>query len=740
MGKQLIIAEKPSVGKAIAEVLGVKTKKTGYMESDNYIVSWAFGHLISLGMPHQQNPEWKTWALNLLPMIPDDYVYLVNKDSKEQFDTLKELIHRSDVSEIVNAGDDGREGEYIQRLIYWKAGNKKPMKRLLIDSVSEKTILNGMKNLQDGHIYDGKFEAGKGRDRADYLIGMNLSRLLSCTYDAKGLVIGRVKTPTTAMVVKRDLDIKNHVSVPYWTLEATFQIKESSTQYHGVWFSDDVAEDEKEEKENTLTGSKLFSKIQAEEIQQKVNGRPGTIRSVEKKKVTKNRPRLYSLSDLQIDGINAYGYTSDQILQIAQSLYETHKITTYPRTDSNYITDDLGSEFTSLIQDIESKESKYKEVATDIQKQGLLLDKNVINKAKVTDHHAIIINENYAAYELSKLSEEEKNILHLIISRMLIAVAQPYEFYKTTVITSVDNETFKSVGTTIINKGFVSYQEQLLSIKAKNEQNELNGVEENGGVITKECSIQEKKTAPPAPFTEPKLIIAMKNVSRTIDDKHLKDMLKDKGIGTEATRSGILTELFAKGYLERGKGKVPPIHATQKGHDIIAIAPPELTSPILSAEWEDKLDRIEKGAYNLTAFMKEIEEYVRRTIQEYEKNPEIHFERAGGKEILGKCPHCGADYISGKFGAFCSKKCGFSCSYAFGKKLTNTQVKTLLDGKRILVKGLEKKSKDGTYDAYLIPTEVLEYKSEKGTFYNYKFDMEFPKPKGKPSKFSFSKK
>lgn len=726
MSKKLIIAEKPSVGKAIAEVLGVTENKSGYMENDRYIVSWAFGHLISLGMPHEQNPAWKEWSLSLLPMFPDEYIYLINKDSKEQFELLKELIHRPDVSEIVNAGDDGREGEYIQRLIYWKAGNTKPMKRLLIDSVSEKTILKGMNNLEDGHIYDGKFEAGKGRDRADWLIGMNLSRFLSCTYSTKGLVIGRVKTPTTAMVVHRDMEIKNFVPVPYWVLQASFSSQEGVT-YTGQWFSN--AGDDEASEENNESSSRLSKKELAEEIKNKIENKSGSIISIKKKKKTTNRPKLYSLSDLQIDSINAFGYTSDQVLEIAQALYEKHKITTYPRTDSNYITEDLGNEFTMLIHNIKEKSSVYAEIAEDLLNTGLNLDKNVINDAKVTDHHAIIINENYLAYDLSKLTPEEQNVLHLIISRMLLAVGQPYEYYETTVITCVEGEQFKSSGKTVIDKGFVRYQEKLFTTRKKEAVTELTGLQENQSVQTDEVSLKEKKTTPPKPYTEATLLQAMKNVSRVIEDQHLKDMIKDKGIGTEATRSGILAELFNKRYLERGKGKLPPIHATKKGHDLIAIAPPELTSPILSAEWEDKLYQVEIGQYNLQSFIEEIENYIRTVISTYQKNNDIQFEQSGdgnGKKVLGKCPHCGADYISGKFGAFCSKKCGFSCSMAFGKKLSEQQVKSLLEGKKTLVKGLSKKSGTGTYDAYLCPKGILEKKTDTGIYYNYEFDMEFP--------------
>lgn len=723
MGKQLIIAEKPSVGEAIAKVLGVTQKKSGYMESDRFIVSWAFGHLISLGMPHEQNPEWKEWSLDLLPMFPDEYVYLVNKESQDQFELLKKLIHRSDVSEIVNAGDDGREGEYIQRLIYWKAGNTKPMKRLLIDSVSEKTILNGMNNLQDGHIYDGKFEAGKGRDRADYLIGMNLSRLLSCTYHAKGLVIGRVKTPTTAMVVRRDNEIENFVSVPYWLVQASFRTQNGET-YSGLWFSNETTDEESD------SSSRLLKKELAEEIKRKVENQPGTILSIKKKKKTTNRPKLYSLSDLQVDSINVFGYTSDQVLQIAQALYETHKITTYPRTDSNYITDDLGNEFTDLIRSIEEKGNAYKEIAASLLDDGLNLDKNVINNDKVTDHHAIIINENYLTYDLTRLTPEEQNVLHLIVSRMLLAVARPYEFYETTVITDIKNEFFKSTGKTVIQKGFVAHQEKLFAVQKRRNVPELNGLEENAPVQTDEIALSERKTTPPKPYTEATLLLAMKNIARVIEDKHLKQAIKDKGIGTEATRSGILKELFNKGYLERGKGKLPPIHATKKGHDITVIAPPELTSPILSAEWEDKLSQIETGQYSLNVFMEEIQNYITEVISTYKRNVNVQFEHDQfEKKVLGKCPHCGAEFVSGKFGGYCSKKCGFSCSMAFGKKLTEQQIKALLEGQKIFVKGLPKKSGGGTYDAYLIPKGIVPRPTEKGIFYNYEFEMKFPERK-----------
>lgn len=729
--KQLIIAEKPSVGKAIAEVLGVTEQKSGFMENDQYIVSWAFGHLISLGMPHEQNSKWKQWSLDLLPMFPNEYVYRVNEESKEQFEILKNLIHRPDVSEIINAGDDGREGEYIQRLIYWKAGNTKPMKRLLIDSVSEKTIINGMNHLQDGHIYDGKFEAGKGRDRADYLIGMNLSRLLSCTYNIKGLVIGRVKTPTTAMVVRRDLEIKNFVSVPYWIIQASFQTDMEIT-YTGVWFPKD---EQSNMEEDTKESSQLLKKETAEEIQRKTEGKTGTVLSVKKEKRRTSPPKLYSLSDLQVDCINTFGYTSDQVLSIAQSLYETHKITTYPRTDSNYITDDLGNEFSQLIQNICDKDSTYHDVATSLLQEGLVLGKNIINNGKVTDHHAIIINENYFSYELSKLNQEEQNVLHLIICRMLLSVSQPYEYDETTVITSVEDEYFKSSGKAVVNKGFLLYKELLLGKTKKETKTELTGISENIPVKTESVDIKEKHTTPPRPYTEATLLQAMKNVSRVIEDKHLKEMIKDKGIGTEATRAGILAELFNKKYLERGKGKLPPIHATQKGQNIIKIAPEELTSPVLSAEWEDQLSQIEAGECTLQDFLKGIEDYIAEVIQTYQKNENLHFEQSKNN-ILGKCPHCGADYVSGKFGAFCSKKCGFSCSLVFGKKISDLQVRSLLAGKRILVKGLPKKSGNGTYDVYLSPKEIVAKNTNTGTYYNYEFDMTFPERK----KFSNNRK
>lgn len=729
MSKQLIITEKPSVGKAIAEVLGVTTNKGGYIENDKYIISWAFGHLISLGMPHVQNPKWEKWSLDLLPMFPDEYIYEINDDRREQFELLKALIHRQDVSEIINAGDDGREGEYIQRLIYWKAGNTKPMKRLLIDSVSEKTIKNGMANLQDGNIYDGKFEAGKGRDRADYLIGMNLSRLLSCTYNAKGLVIGRVKTPTTAMVVHRDNEIKQFVPKPYWVFQASF-VTDTGIPYVGTWFSK-----EEQNEEQQKGNSRIFQKETAEMLQKKTEGKIGTVLSVKKEKRKTAPPKLYSLSDLQVDCINSFGYTSGQVLSIAQSLYEVHKITTYPRTDSNYITNDLGNEFTELIQDIGNKDSTYGAVVASLLEEGLVVGKNIINNSKVTDHHAIIINENYSSYELSKLDEEEQKVLHMIISRMLLSVSQPYEYYETTVVSSVEDEYFKSSGKTVINKGFVLYQEFLLGKRKKEAAMELNGISEDIFVEVQSTDIQEKSTTPPKPYTEATLLQAMKNVSRVIEDKHLKEMIKDKGIGTEATRASILAELFNKKYLERGKGKLPPIHATQKGQDIIKIAPQELTSPVLSAKWEDQLSQIEAGQCTLQDFMKGIEEYITEVIRTYPKNKEVHFEKNSNK-VLGKCPRCGADYIIGKFGAYCSKKCGFSCSMVFGKKLAEHQIKSLLAGEKILVKNLPKKSGNGTYDAYFSPKSIVSRITDSGTYYNYDFDVTFPQKRQKISRYS----
>lgn len=724
--KPLIITEKPSVATEIAKVLGNFKKHNGYMESPDYVITWAVGHLITLKEPKEQNPAWETYDMELLPMFPEKMQYKVIPGVKEQFQIIKKLINRNDVSYLINAGDDGREGEYIQRLIYEFAGNQKPMKRLCIDSVTTKTIQTGFQNLKDGHVYDGYYEAGKGRAWSDWLIGMNFSRMVGLTYHAKGVHIGRVQTPTLGMIGQRCADIENFKSVPFFQVVGTFQEGFSAT-----WI-DEANENAIKEKEK------------ADLIKQKCSGQQGSIISLETKPKILNRPKLYSLNSLQADANKKYKYTIDEVLTIAQSLYEKHKITTYPRTESEYITEDLSEEMLARIREISALE-EYREVGQAILENGLNLDKNVVNNEKVTDHHAIIINENFATFNRSLLSEKEANVLDLILKRMLLAVAAVHQYEETTMIVEVEGERFRTIGKMITVAGWKQYEAILNKSKRTGDTPPSDGLEvfdklqAGQTVVLEKAEIFEKKTTPPKYFTEGELVKAMENISRIIEDKDLKEVMKKRGLGTTATRASIIEGLLKVGYIERKKNSV---HITELGKNILAAAPVELRTPEMSAEWEIKLQAIEKGQGSLDEFMQEIQSYIQRTVQQYrsmtiESNPLQNLSET--TVIVGKCPYCGGQVRETKKGFICEnthftekgideKGCAFFMSKnhpyfaAYGIRLTQSMIKSLLLKGEVIVKGIQ--SKKGTKYSMIFHVKFKE-KDNTGNYPRPEFSAEF---------------
>lgn len=691
--KPLIITEKPDVAKHIAAViLGNFSRHDGYLENEDYVISWAVGHLIGLGLPEDHNKEWEKWDMSLLPMIPSQMVYKVYPKTKPQFQVLKTLIHREDVSYIINAGDDGREGEYIQRLIYDYAKNQKPIKRLCLNSVSENAIRSAFQNLKNGHDYDGMYASGKGRAWADALLGWNFSRLISLKYNAKGLSIGRVQTPTLGMIYFRDKEINEFVSKPFYQIQGLF-----NDTFPATWYNED--------------GDRFNEKTEAEQLIHKIHGKDGVIRSLEKKAKTQNRPMLYSLNSLQAECIRRYGYTSDIVLEIAQSLYETHKITTYPRTESEVLSSDMKSEFYERISDIRHAGGIFEELSESLIQEGLNIDSHVINDKKVSDHHAIIINENFVKYDLSRLSEKESNVLKLILARMLLAVSPKFCFDETAIVIDVSGETFRAKSNSTTAPGW-KRTEHLLFPKEEKAKSfvDLSSLREGSTVSVSSLEILSKKTTPPKPFTEADLIEGMEKISRVIDDKELKEALKERGLGTTATRAAIIKILFERGYIERGKGKVPPLIITERGKSVIQVAPDELKTPYLSAEWEIKLKNIENGSFTLNEFMDEIKEYISKTVEDYRKKEipgQLFANQSSTKEAVGTCPWCGNSVYESEKSFYCSdykNGCKFSLwkENSFfvkkGKKVTKLIMASLLNKGETMLKNCTTSKGDKTYD------------------------------------------
>lgn len=704
---ELIITEKPSVAKDIAKVLGINKNSDGYMSNDKYYITWAIGHLISLGTPNQQNPSWQSkengWQDSDLPMLPEHFMYVINPKTKKQFNVIKDLIHRKEVDGLINAGDDGREGEYIQRLIYAMAKNTKPIKRLRISSMDKKSIEDGFKNLVPNSVMDNIFESAKCRAWSDWKIGMNFSELVCLKNKVSGFTVGRVQTPTVAIIRDRNDAIKNFVSKDFFQVKAFFD-----KDYYGILIDENSKE------------VKFDDKDSADKVISFVKGEKGEIKSLEEKKQFEERPFLYNLSGLQIDANKKFGYSSDKTLKLCQSLYETHKIVTYPRTDAKFLTSSISSKMKDYVKAIADK--GYPVNKTDLI-NGLLLDKHIVDDAKVSDHHAIIINDNYANFHLKNLSEEEKNILELITNRMLVAFSPKYEYEQTTIITKIKDKIFRSVGKKPIEYGWKKTAKILgAKISEPKENQEFVGISLNDKVTCVDAKRLDKKTNPPKQLTEAELLKIMVNVGTLVEDKELKSAINNaKGLGTEATRSSIIKNIQDRGYVEVKK---KCFYVTEKGRALLKFAPERLTSPIMSAEWEYALSEIEKGKKTSKDFNAEIDDYIRDVVKNYVGNSSGYSPQI---ESIGICPKCKGKFIKGKYGYYCENKCGFILNKYRGKNLTDAQKKNLLQGKSVVVKKLKAKS-GNEYNMKITPTGQLKKSEYEGkTYYSMEFEESFSK-------------
>lgn len=647
---KLVIAEKPSVARGIFPVLGATTKRNGYMEGNGYYVSWCFGHLVKPYLPNDYGGRWaeKPWAFDMLPMLPESWKFKIADDCKEQFDTLKKLMQDSSVTEIICATDADREGECIFRYVYYLVGCKKPVKRLWVSSLEETAIRDGFSKLKDSSVYDSLYQAGFSRAKADWLIGMNGSRLFSIRYGTH-LNVGRVQTPTLAMIVKRDYDVSHFVKQKYYTVGLNC----------GAFVADSERIDE-EARADALIGA--------------VNGQTATVTELKKEIKTDNPPKLYDLTTLQRDANKQFGYTAQQTLSALQALYEA-KLSTYPRTDSQYLSDDMEQTAFDVL-------NKVNTVFPQFGKAQTVSIKRCIDNSKVTGHHAILPTANISS-DLSKLTDEQMNVLLLISARLVLATAEPHKYESVKVTVRCAETDFTATGRTVMQQGWKE-QEALVKAALRNQKSDADAEPENKALpqieqgqvfehVTGEKS--EHWTSPPKPYTEDSLLSAMEHAGQDEYD----DETEKKGLGTPATRAAVIEGLVKCGYIER-KGK--QITATERGVNLIAVVPDEVKSPKMTAEWEMQLQQIEHGKQSAGAFMKEITDYVQEICSKYSQaDSSVSFHKPN--EPVGKCPHCGGDVLKGQYGFYCKEKCGMYFAKVYGKVLTEKQLTSLLSGKQI---------------------------------------------------------
>ncbi len=703
---QLVVTEKPSVAQAIAHVIGAGERKDGYMEGNGYLVSWCIGHLVELAQPDAYSDAWKKWSYESLPMIPEEWQTEIKSGTAAQYKVLKNLMHDSRIDTVVEATDAGREGELIFRLVYDQAGCDKPIKRLWISSMEESAIREGFENLRPGSDYDNLYHSALCRQRADWLVGLNGTRLFTVLYGGKVLKVGRVQTPTLAMLVEREERIRNFKKEPYYTAHILMD---------GI---DAAAES-------------TSDKAQAENIAAACESKAATVVSVTKEKKTVQPPKLYDLTTLQRDANRLFGFTAKQTLEYTQSLYEK-KLVTYPRTDSQYLSDDMEDTARAVIGAV------YKAILFE-ELSGAEPDiKRVMDSKKVTDHHAIIPTMEIAKADLAAVPEGEMKILSLAANRLLCATGEKHEYESVKAEFGCNGAVFSASGKSIIRNGWKEFEAALKrSYKTtedkEKEDRKLPELSEGMSYEGVQTKVTEHFTQPPKHFTEDLLLSAMERAGA----EDMGDEVERKGLGTPATRADIIDKLVKDGFVKREKKQMIP---TEDGVRLITVLPDVVKSPQLTANWENALTLVAKGEYSMQAFMDGIADLVKGLVQTYHSISDEQKSMFGGgaqeinaKIALGKCPKCGGDVVKGKFGAYCKNKCGMNVSRAMGVALTDSQVKSMLEGKKTLVKGL--KGKKGSYDAYLIPEGVEDYsytkdgKEVKGS--QYKVKLEFPKKKAR---------
>lgn len=672
MGKVLVIAEKPSVARDIAAVLKCGEKGDGFIGGENYIVSWAVGHLVTLCEPDDYDKSLKRWTAGSLPIIPEKMKLKAVRGSKKQLDTLKKLMNAKDTDSIICATDSGREGELIFRYIYEYNKCKKPFKRLWISSMTDAAIKEGFANLRDGKEYDNLYISAKCRSEADWLVGINATRAFTIKYNAL-LSIGRVQTPTLAMIVKRQNEIDNFVPTKYYEVIADYG------DFKGTWTDG---------KKNT----KIDDKSAAEAIAYKVDGKNAAVEEIVKTEKQILPPQLYDLTELQRDCNKTYGFSAKKTLDIVQSLYEKRKMITYPRTDSRYLSDDMIPKIKVVLKRLKDA-GIFADYASDlIDGEKLPVTKRIVDNKKVTDHHAIIPADNY--YRKDSLTSDEKKVFGLIAIRFIAAFNRPYKYTATKITVLCEDELFISKGNTVTDEGWKRLYKEVYKNVKDNEQI-LPDVKKDDTVMVKEAHTIEKETKPPLPYNEATLLTAMENAGKNTDDEQLKEKMKEYGLGTPATRAAIIERLIEVGYIHRkGKALIPDI----KGKQLISIVPEEMRSPVTTGKWEKGLGSIAKGNMQAEKFMASINRYVYYLVGfAAEKSADIQIEdtkkrkkRSQRAKSFGKCPICGGDVLENSKAYYCAgwkNGCKFTLwknsLERYGVSMTDKLVKELLTDKTV---------------------------------------------------------
>ena len=686
----LIITEKPSVARTISKVLGAAARRDGYLEGGGYLISWCVGHLVELAPPGAYDPRLERWDRADLPILPEKWQYLVSSSTKRQFDVLCKLMHWADVDRIVCATDAGREGELIFRLVYHQCNCRKPVSRLWISSMEDAAIRAGFANLKPSTEYDSLYKAALCRERADWLVGINATRLFSCLHGVT-LNVGRVMTPTLAMTVEREAAIAAFKPEPFYIIQL---------QTGGCMASSERFKD----------------KSQAEELLAECRKSSQTVvQKSERRERSERPPALYDLTTLQRDANRLLGYSAQQTLDYTQALYEK-KLVTYPRTDSRYLTEDMAAGLLGLVMDTA--------VAFGFRGAIPVHGKQVINSKKVSDHHAILPTQSVAGADLSSLPAGEASILRLIVARLLAAVGEPYRYAEITVQFECAGQTFTAKGKTVLDKGWKAVERAVFGDTAEN-------VEENLDVLTEaqdkktlpimDAQLKEGRTTPPKHFTEDTLLAAMESAGADT----MPEEAERRGIGTPATRAATIEKLVQKGFLSReGGGKAKHLIPSEKGRTLIAAMPEQLKSPAMTAEWETKLTQIEKGQYAPEQFMEEIESMMKTLVNQYANVPNAPARVTSGAPVVGTCPHCGSDVAEREKGFFCSnRECRFviwkdNAFFArLGKRPTRQVVDKLLRDGCARLKDCKSQRTGKTYNASVLMTTEADGRA--------KFSLEF---------------
>jgi DNA topoisomerase-3 len=614
--KRLVLTEKPSVAREIARVLNCNTKGKGYFEGQQYVVTWALGHLVTLAEPEDYDQKYKQWRLEDLPMIPPHMKLKIIRQSSHQFAAVKLLMQRSDFGELVIATDAGREGELVARWIMALANWKKPYKRLWISSQTDAAIREGFANLKPGAAYDNLFDAAACRAEADWLIGLNVTRALTCKFNAQ-LTAGRVQTPTLAMIVQREKEIKEFVPVDYWTLRADFG------DYFGDW--------------RAPGGSgRVFDHARAGEIAAKVRDQSGTIVEVKTEGKSEPPPLAYDLTELQRDANRRHGWSAQKTLEVLQALYERHKLVTYPRTDARYITADIVPTLPARLRSMGV--GPYAQLVATLLQKSLSPTRRFVDDSKVSDHHAIIPTEQ--PLQIGSLTAEERNLYDLIARRFVAVLSPAYTYDQTTLVTEVKGERFYSRGRVVKNMGWRAVTASTADREEKEEEAlpEQALAQQQKGAVKKvgSCKVSKKQTKPPGRYTEATLLTAMESPGKLIEDEELREAVKQGGLGTPATRAEIIEKLIGHFYVERnGKELVP----TAKGIQLVDLVAPDLKTPELTARWEQSLAGIAKGKESKVKFLAAIRQHAEELVKGVRLDSTTVYHPDNVSKT--KCPACG---------------------------------------------------------------------------------------------------